>query len=93
MLVVLLCNLLPFADVVTLGMFNKEMRHLSILLVSIFSLFLLDILPASVNIINGRIKLWHKMETIEIVQRNQIKWELLCPLSILCILKVFRYTN
>jgi len=74
MLVVLLCNLLPFADVVTLGMFNKEMRHLSILFVSIFSLFLLDILPAPVNRINGRIKLWYKMETIKIVQRNQIKW-------------------
>jgi hypothetical protein len=58
MLVVLLCNLLPFADVVTLGMFNKEMRHVSILLVSIFSSFLLDILPAPVNGINGRIILW-----------------------------------
>jgi len=73
-MLVLLCNLLPFADVVTLGMFNKEMRHLSILLVSIFSLFLLDILSEPVNGTNGGIKLWYKMETIEIVQRNQIKW-------------------
>lgn len=92
MLVVLLCNLLPFADVVTLGMFNKEMRHLSILLVSIFSLFLLDILPGSVNIINGRIKLWHKMKTRDCAEKPN-KMELLCPMSILCILKVFRYTN
>lgn len=45
-LVVLLSNLLPVAEVVTLGMFNKEMRCLSILLVLIFSLFLLSILPA-----------------------------------------------
>jgi len=72
--VVLPSNLLPFAYVVTLGMFNKEMRHLSILLVLIFSFFLLDILPAPVNETNGRKKLWYKMETIEIVQRNQIKW-------------------
>jgi hypothetical protein len=57
MLVVLLSNLLPFADVVSLGMFNKEMRHLSILLVLICSLFLLGILPAPVNETNGRIKL------------------------------------
>jgi hypothetical protein len=47
MLVVVLSNLLPFADVVTLGMFNKEMRHLSMWFL-IFSLFLFDILPAPV---------------------------------------------
>lgn len=74
MLVVLLSNLLPFADVVTLDTFNKEVRHLSVLLVLIFSSFLFDILPAPANETNGRIKLWYKTETIEIVQRNQIKW-------------------
>jgi hypothetical protein len=81
----LLSNLLPFADVVTLGMFNKEMRHLSIFLVLIFSFFLLDILPAPVNETNGGIKLWYKMETVEIVQRNQIKWNF-CAQCQFCVL-------
>lgn len=48
MLVVLLSNLLPVADVVTLDMFNKEVRHLSMLFL-IFSLFLFEISPAPVT--------------------------------------------
>ena len=92
MLVVLLSNLLPFADVVTLDMFNKEMRHLSILLILIFSSFLFNILPAPANKTNGRIKLVQDRDYRDCAEKPN-KMELLCPVSILCILKEFRYTN
>jgi hypothetical protein len=91
-LVVLLSSLLPFAEVVTLDVFNKEMRHLSILLVLFFSLFLLDILPAPVNKTGGRLKLVQDGDYRDCAEKPN-KVELLWPLSVLCILKEFRYTN
>jgi len=57
-----------------------------------FSLFLLDILPAPVNETNGRIKLVQDGDYRDGAEKPN-KMELLCPVSILCILREFRYTN